>query len=69
MADENDIAVCFQPLTCARLLKSVQAVFATTRTKSARDDFRDSEYYMSHYQKDALTEKGCVHSGTFCFYP
>src|ERR1700722_6053183 len=26
--------------------------------KSAKEVYRDSEFYMSHYQKDALTEKG-----------
>ncbi|KAI0630281.1 DEAD-domain-containing protein [Trametes polyzona] len=42
MADEADIA----------------AVFDTSGKKGKGGKFRDSEFYMSHYQKDADTEKG-----------
>ncbi|KAI0675232.1 DEAD-domain-containing protein [Trametes maxima] len=42
MADEADIA----------------AVFDTSGKKAKGGKFRDSEFYMSHYQKDADTEKG-----------
>ncbi|KAF9241609.1 P-loop containing nucleoside triphosphate hydrolase protein [Melanogaster broomeanus] len=42
MADEEDIV----------------AVFDTTSKKNGKDDYRDEEFYMSHYQKDANTEKG-----------
>ncbi|KAI8993093.1 DEAD-domain-containing protein [Trametes punicea] len=42
MADEDDIA----------------AVFDTSSKKDKGGKFRDSEFYMSHYQKDADTEKG-----------
>ncbi|KAF8588660.1 ATP-dependent RNA helicase DBP10 [Ramaria rubella] len=35
----------------------IEAVFETSR-KKPRTDFKDSEFYMSHRQKDALTEKG-----------
>ncbi|KAI0355552.1 ATP-dependent RNA helicase DBP10 [Trametes cingulata] len=42
MADEADIA----------------AVFDTAGKKAKGGKFRDSEFYMSHYQKDADTEKG-----------
>lgn len=59
MADEEDIAV--------RLLNTpsvdtdfLQAVFHVSSKKS--NNFRDEDYYMSHYQKDAITEKGFVYS-------
>ncbi|KAH7926738.1 DEAD-domain-containing protein [Leucogyrophana mollusca] len=42
MADEVDIA----------------AVFDTSSKKSGKQSYRDEEFYMSHYQKDASTEKG-----------
>ncbi|KAI0374114.1 DEAD-domain-containing protein [Pilatotrama ljubarskyi] len=42
IADEADIA----------------AVFDTSGKKAKGGKFRDSEFYMSHYQKDADTEKG-----------
>ncbi|KZT72081.1 DEAD-domain-containing protein [Daedalea quercina L-15889] len=43
MADEEEIA----------------AVFDSYHKKGdSKNDFRDSEFYMSHYQKDAHTEKG-----------
>ncbi|KAF7792319.1 hypothetical protein EIP86_003355 [Pleurotus ostreatoroseus] len=42
MADEEEIA----------------AVFDSTSTKERKGNHRDSEFYMSHYQKDASTEKG-----------
>lgn len=32
----------------------LQAVFKIEK----RNNFRDEEFYMSHYQKDASTEKG-----------
>ena len=38
-----------------------QAVFDSYHKKGdSKNDFRDSEFYMSHYQKDAHTEKGYV---------
>ncbi len=36
----------------------MQAVFDMTAKKARGSKFRDSEFYMSHYQKDADTEKG-----------
>ncbi|KAG8213957.1 P-loop containing nucleoside triphosphate hydrolase protein [Butyriboletus roseoflavus] len=42
MADDEDIA----------------AVFETANKKKGKDDYRDEEFYMSHYHKDANTEKG-----------
>ncbi|KAJ3391161.1 ATP-dependent RNA helicase ddx54 [Entophlyctis sp. JEL0112] len=34
------------------------------RKRSATDSFKDNEFYMSHYQKDAATEKGYSLSNT-----
>ncbi|KAH9949579.1 ATP-dependent RNA helicase DBP10 [Amylocystis lapponica] len=45
MADEGEIAVVFE-------------TYPTKSGKGGKDNFRDSEFYMSHYQKDADTEKG-----------
>jgi len=42
MADEEDIA----------------AVFDTSNKKKGKDNYRDEEFYMSHYHKDANTDKG-----------
>ncbi|KIJ67811.1 hypothetical protein HYDPIDRAFT_83574 [Hydnomerulius pinastri MD-312] len=42
MADEEDIV----------------AVFDTSIKKNGKESYRDEEFYMSHYQKDANTEKG-----------
>ncbi|KAH0827889.1 P-loop containing nucleoside triphosphate hydrolase protein [Lanmaoa asiatica] len=42
MADEEDIV----------------AVFETSNKKKGKDNYRDEEFYMSHYHKDANTEKG-----------
>lgn len=36
--------------------EDIAAVFHVSNKKS--NNFRDEDYYMSHYQKDALTEKG-----------
>ncbi|KAG2362306.1 ATP-dependent RNA helicase DBP10 [Suillus spraguei] len=36
--------------------EDIAAVFHVSNKKS--NNFRDEEYYMSHYQKDAMTEKG-----------
>lgn len=36
-----------------------QAVFETSK-KKGKDNYRDEEFYMSHYHKDANTEKGYV---------
>jgi ATP-dependent RNA helicase DDX54/DBP10 len=44
-----------------RALITPQAVFETSykkHGKNSQQSYRDSEFYMSHYQKDALTEKG-----------
>ncbi|KAI0743513.1 ATP-dependent RNA helicase DBP10 [Daedaleopsis nitida] len=46
MADEEDIAAVFD--TSGK----------KTKSKSGTGSFRDEEFYMSHYQKDADTEKG-----------
>ncbi|KAL0575743.1 ATP-dependent RNA helicase dbp10 [Marasmius crinis-equi] len=58
MADEEQIAVgngfLFVYLNVAEFL--VQAVFDNSSGK--KRDFRDSEFYMSHYQKGAVAEKG-----------
>ncbi|KAF8893776.1 P-loop containing nucleoside triphosphate hydrolase protein [Infundibulicybe gibba] len=44
------------------LSKSAQRALASTSTSAVfevkKDGFRDSDYYMSHYQKGAVTEKG-----------
>ncbi|RPD59945.1 ATP-dependent RNA helicase DBP10 [Lentinus tigrinus ALCF2SS1-6] len=44
MADEEDIAAVFDT--------------ASKKSKAGKGNFRDEEFYMSHYQKDADTEKG-----------
>ncbi|KAI1794061.1 ATP-dependent RNA helicase DBP10 [Ganoderma leucocontextum] len=44
MADEDDIAAVFD--------------VSGKKSKAGKDGFRDEEFYMSHYQKDADTEKG-----------
>ena len=58
------------------LIHVSQVVFdtASKKTKAGKGGFRDEEFYMSHYQKDADTEKGCVwlpflttHLFVFCF--
>ncbi|KAG0704483.1 P-loop containing nucleoside triphosphate hydrolase protein [Suillus ampliporus] len=36
--------------------EDIAAVFNVSKKKSS--NFRDDDYYMSHYQKDAMTEKG-----------
>ncbi|KZW00235.1 DEAD-domain-containing protein [Exidia glandulosa HHB12029] len=40
--------------------QDIQAVFGPSHKKArlAKEDFQDSEFYMSHYQKDSATEKG-----------
>jgi ATP-dependent RNA helicase DDX54/DBP10 len=38
--------------------EEIVAVFETTSKKNGKEDYRDEEFYMSHYQKDANTEKG-----------
>ncbi|KAI0930438.1 hypothetical protein AcV5_007151 [Taiwanofungus camphoratus] len=45
MADETEIAAVFD-------------TYHSKGKKSHKADFRDSEYYLSHYQKDSNTEKG-----------
>ncbi|EIW83083.1 ATP-dependent RNA helicase DBP10 [Coniophora puteana RWD-64-598 SS2] len=35
----------------------IEAVFGTSK-KGGKDNFRDEEFYMSHYQKDSATDKG-----------
>ncbi|KAH9929503.1 ATP-dependent RNA helicase DBP10 [Epithele typhae] len=44
MADEAEIAAVFET--------------SSKKGKSSKSNFRDEEFYMSHYQKDADTEKG-----------
>lgn len=65
MADEAEIEVCFIAFnlfkTCSYGI--VQAVFDVSGKKNgggSKANFRDSEFYMSHFQKDANTEKGSV---------
>ena len=64
MADEAEIAV--RALLCLsgpRLTPDAfQAVFdmSTKKGKGGKGGFRDEQFYMSHYQKDADTEKGFV---------
>jgi ATP-dependent RNA helicase DDX54/DBP10 len=58
MADEADLVVRtftrhLYPLQCFKSYS--QAVFETS---SKKDGFRDTEFYMSHYQKDSATDKG-----------
>lgn len=65
MADEEDIVVCALPSSFNTEIHSrhvTQAVFDTSskKSKAGTGTFRDEEFYMSHYQKDADTEKGCV---------
>ncbi len=43
--------------SCSPLLK---AAFGSTGSKSSGRKFRDSEFYMSHFQKDAITNKGAL---------
>ena len=59
MADEDTIAVSLcRRVICQCLIACYrQAVFNATE-KERRGNHRDAEYYMSHYQKDANTEKG-----------
>ncbi|KAF8844276.1 DEAD-domain-containing protein [Paxillus ammoniavirescens] len=38
--------------------EEIVAVFETSSKKTGKESYRDSEFYMSHYQKDANTEKG-----------
>ncbi|KAJ4002075.1 P-loop containing nucleoside triphosphate hydrolase protein [Lentinula boryana] len=56
MANEDAIAVSSYNFSHLTLIPNtnLQAVFDTSKTKG----FRDQDFYMSHYQKDALTEKG-----------
>ncbi len=42
------------------MLTLLKAAFGSTGSKSSGRKFRDSEFYMSHFQKDAITNKGCV---------
>lgn len=61
MADEDELAVRANTknfLFSSRILINIQAVFDTSMKKNGKDSYRDSEFYMSHYQKDAMTEKG-----------
>lgn len=61
MADEEDIVVrmaCY--VTNGAGLQILQAVFETSNKKKGKDNYRDEEFYMSHYHKDANTEKGYV---------
>ena len=55
MADEEDIAVWRLSFKYHNYLTPPQEVFDTS---SQKHGYRDSEYYMSHYQKDAVAEKG-----------
>ena len=61
MADEEDIVVrmvCY--VTNGSGSYIFQAVFETSNKKKGKDNYRDEEFYMSHYHKDANTEKGYV---------
>lgn len=57
MADEDEIMVRNVFVSChdQNVLTVAQAVFDTSNKKTG---YRDEEFYMSHYQKDAITEKG-----------
>lgn len=58
MADEADIEVrLISPHHFMSTHVSTKAVFETPR-KKPRTDFKDTEFYMSHQQKDAIAEKG-----------
>lgn len=61
MADEEDIMVrAARYATAGSGLHVLQAVFETSNKKKSKDNYRDEEFYMSHYHKDANTEKGYV---------
>lgn len=55
MADEDELAVRVPLLKYVLSKRPFQVVFETAGRKQG---YRDSEFYMSHYQKDAMTEKG-----------
>ncbi|KAF9227328.1 DEAD-domain-containing protein [Gyrodon lividus] len=38
--------------------EEIVAVFETSNNKKGKESYRDEEFYMSHHQKDANTEKG-----------
>lgn len=61
MADEDDVVVRMdvQVLRSAEL-SQLQAIFGPSSQQRTRENknFRDEEFYMSHYQNDAHTEKG-----------
>ena len=54
MADEEDVAVRKVILIKFSSETFLQAVFSIQKRKN----FRDEEFYMSHFQRDASTEKG-----------
>ena len=61
MADEEDIAVRMSRyVTNSSDSQILQAVFETANKTQGKDNYRDEEFYMSHYHKDANTEKGYV---------
>lgn len=35
-----------------------QAIFGTSSQKNGKASFRDEDFFMSHYRRDAHTEKG-----------
>lgn len=60
MADEDDLEVSAYMFkgweTCG--LTITKAAFAPSISKGSKTKYRDEEFYMSHFQKDAMTEKG-----------
>lgn len=37
---------------------NAKAAFANSISKIGKTKYRDEDFYMSHFQKDAMTEKG-----------
>ena len=70
MADEEDIAVrVFRSVINGPGSQILQAVFDTSNKKKGKDSYRDEEFYMSHYHKDANTDKGYVSPCVPCVFP
>ena len=70
MADEEDIAVrVFRSVINGPGSQILQAVFDTSNKKKGKDNYRDEEFYMSHYHKDANTDKGYVSPCIPCVFP
>lgn len=71
LADEEDLEVCgsnlykvaYQRKLTTNLLFQ-DAFELPAKKKPKKTDYRDSEYFMSHFQKDAATDKGQVFLST-----